>query len=73
LASQAAQNFTAATRANQRADNYVLMTVGFAIVLFLGAVSTRFGSLRRQAITAWTTGALLLVGLVVVATFPIQT
>jgi hypothetical protein len=31
----ASQNFTAATRANQRSDNYVLMTVGFAIVLFV--------------------------------------
>jgi hypothetical protein len=72
LARQAGQSFTAATTANQRADNYVLMTVLFAIVLFLGAISTRFGSLRRQAGTAWATGALLLAGVVVTATFPVQ-
>jgi hypothetical protein len=72
LARQASQSFTAATTANQRADNYVLMTVLFAIVLFLGAISTRFGSLRRQAGTAWATAALLVAGVVVTATFPVQ-
>jgi hypothetical protein len=44
LESVATAQFEEATRANQRSDDYVLMTVIFAMVLFLGAVGTRLGS-----------------------------
>jgi hypothetical protein len=62
----------AAREANQRSDNYVLTTVLFAVVLFFVGIGTKFDSLRVQAglLVLATIG--LVVGVVVVATFPIE-
>ena len=58
--------------ANQRGDNYVLTTVLFAAVLFFGGVSTKFGGLRAQQLSIVTGMVLLVVGAVILATFPIE-
>jgi hypothetical protein len=72
LESVATAQFEDATRANQRSDDYVLMTVIFAMVLFLGAVGTRLGSSRVSTFMLGAGGALLVVAVVVTATFPIR-
>lgn len=62
--------FREALRANQRSDNYVLMTVMAAGILFLAAISTRFkaASLERAGLAV--ASVALLAALVVVAAFP---
>jgi hypothetical protein len=72
LEALASTQFSDATDANQRADNYVLMTVLFALVLFFGAVSTRFES-HLIGISMLTIGALVFVAAAVItATFPVE-
>jgi len=62
--------FQVALRNNQRGDNYTILTVLFALVLFFAAFSGRFKAPRVQ----WTmlAGALVLlgVGVVLLATYP---
>ena len=41
--------FAEALRNNQRGDNYTVLTIGFATVLFFGAIAGRMGSARAQA------------------------
>lgn len=72
LENLAITRFDQATAANQQADDYVMMTVVFAMALFFGAVSTRFSAGRLRA-------ALLVCGLVtflaaaaVTVTFPVR-
>jgi hypothetical protein len=72
LETAATTEFEKATQANQRSDNYVLMTVIFAMVLFFGAVGTRLGSSRVSTAMLGAGGALLLFAVVVTATFPIR-
>ena len=72
LQALAAQQFRAATTANQRSDNYVLLTVLFAMALFFGAICTRFASLIIQV---WLLGLailIFLVAIVISATFPVM-
>ncbi|WP_407319266.1 hypothetical protein UQW22_02460 [Isoptericola halotolerans] len=68
---EASQKFAAALESNQRGDNYQLLTVLFALVLFFVAVSER----NRVAWAGWfLLGAGILVasvGIVLVATFPV--
>jgi hypothetical protein len=72
LEALASTQFTEATDANQRADNYVLMTVLFALVLFFGAISTRFES-RAIGVALLTVGAVVFVAAAVItATFPVE-
>lgn len=67
----ATSQFEQATTANQRADNYVLLTVVYSIVLFFAGVSARLGSpgLRRGMLAA--AGLVLAATVVVTATFPV--
>ncbi|MFC8730834.1 hypothetical protein ACFT5B_00050 [Luteimicrobium sp. NPDC057192] len=62
--------FQVALRNNQRGDNYTILTVLFALVLFFAAFSGRFKAVRTQ----WTMlgGALVLltVGVVLLASYP---
>ena len=46
---RADQRFAEALRNNQRGDNYTVLTIGFATVLFFGAIAGRMGSARAQA------------------------
>lgn len=69
LAQQSSQD---ARDANQTSDNYVLMTVLFAIVLFFVAVGTRFDSLQLR-IGLLTLAILgMITGMVILTTFPLE-
>ena len=57
--------FTEALRNNQRGDNYTILTVAFAAVLFFGALSTRMRSDRAQ----WAFLALGYAGFLAAASF----
>lgn len=72
LAARADERFQAALDNNQRGDNYSLLTVLFALVLFLAAMSQR-------DITRWVSRTLLglavvagIVGVVILLTFPVK-
>jgi hypothetical protein len=57
---------------NQRGDNYTILTVLFALVLFFAAASTRLGSPRAQWILIGLAIVFLITATVIVATFPID-
>jgi hypothetical protein len=57
---------------NEKGDNYSLMTVMFALVLFLAAIAQRGVSLLATRIVLGLAGALALTGLIVLFTFPIR-
>jgi hypothetical protein len=57
---------------NQTSDNYVLMTVLFAIVLFFVAVGTRFDALQIRIGLIGLAAVGLISGIVVLSTFPIE-
>ena len=57
---------------NQRGDNYTLLTVLFALVLFFAAASTRLGSERAQRLMLGVAIVFLVSGSVILATFPID-
>jgi len=61
-----------ATDANQRSDNYVLLTVFFSMVLFFGAVGSRIGSAKVARTMLVLGGALFLLAVVVAAMLPIK-
>lgn len=67
---RADEKFATALRNNQRGDDYTLLTVLFAAVLFFTALAPRFSS-RRIEITMLTgASALFIVGIVFLASFP---
>lgn len=57
---------------NDRGDSYSLMTVLFALVLFLSAIAQRGISLLASRIVLGLAGALALVGVITLLTFPIR-
>lgn len=57
---------------NDRGDHYSLMTVMFALVLFLAAIAQRGVSLVASRVVLSIAGAITVVGLVVLVTFPIR-
>ena len=57
---------------NEKGDNYSLMTVLFALVLFLAAIAQRGISLLASRIVLGLAGVLAVSGLVVLFTFPIR-
>jgi len=61
-----------ASEANQRSDNYVLMTVLFAMVLFFGAVSTRFELVPIQIALLGVAGVVFVASVAITATFPVK-
>ena len=56
---------------NQRGDNYSLLTVMFALVLFLGAVSQRRGPVWAQNALLAVAGVVAVAGVIIMITFPI--
>jgi heme A synthase len=68
--SRADDYFAAALTNNRRGDNYTLLTVLFALVLFFGALSNRFGSERKSWTILAGAGVLLLVGVGLLIAFP---
>ncbi len=61
-----------ARRDNQRGDNYVLTTVLFASVLFFAGVSTKLGSTRNRMLTVGLAVLVLIAGMSILFTFPVQ-
>ena len=57
---------------NQRGDNYTILTVLFALVLFFAAASTRLGRPRAQWILLGLAMSFLIAATVILATFPID-
>jgi hypothetical protein len=60
-----------ARRNDARADNYILLTVIFASVLFFGGMSTEFKSLKIRVGLVAFASLTFLITLVVVVTFPV--
>ncbi len=59
-----------ARRANQRSDNYVVMTIAFATVLFFAGISSKMDTFRARALLL-TLAVILLVGAsAILVTFP---
>lgn len=57
---------------NDKGDNYSLMTVMFALVLFLAAIAQRGGSILTTRLILGLAGTLALAGLIVLITFPVR-
>ena len=72
LAAQADAASQSARDANQQGDNYTLMTVVFASVLFFAGISTKFDDVRAQVLTVGLGAVVLAVAGIGVATFPIE-
>ncbi|MDN5766567.1 MAG: hypothetical protein L0H96_12355 [Humibacillus sp.] len=64
------EKFQQALDFNQRGDNYTLLTVLFALVLFFGAFANRFRSHRPSWLLLGGAGVLLVVGLGLLLSFP---
>jgi hypothetical protein len=69
---RADSRFAEALKFNQRGDNYTILTVLFALVLFFAAASTRLGRPRAQWIVLGLAIAFLVVAVGILATFPID-
>ncbi len=61
-----------ASQANQTSDNYVLLTVMFASVLFFGGISTKFDAFRIRAALIAFAVLIFATGLFILATYPIN-
>jgi hypothetical protein len=70
LERQADAQAAAAREANQRSDNYVLMTIMFATVLFFAGISSKMDTARARVFLIGMGVTLLVVSFVIVATFP---
>ena len=62
--------FAEALAENQRGDNYTLLTVLFAAVLFFAAISNRLRTVRLQAVMLGASVVLGMVGVVLLISFP---
>jgi hypothetical protein len=60
----------AARAANQRSDNYVLMTIMFATVLFFAGISSKMDTFRARVLLLTAGTTVLIVAATIVATFP---
>ena len=69
---RADSRFADALRNNQRADNYTILTVLFALVLFFAAASTRLGRPRAQWVLLGVAITFLVIAIAVLATYPIN-
>ncbi len=72
LATAADVQASLARRDNQRGDNYVLTTVLFASVLFFAGVSSKLGSTRNRMLTIGLAVIVLIAGISILITFPVQ-
>jgi hypothetical protein len=68
-----AETFAAEARAaNQNGDNYVLMTILFAAVLFFAGISSKMDTFRARVSLLGCAATILIVATVVVVSFPIE-
>jgi len=70
LTRAADESAAVAREANQRSDNYVLMTVLFATALFFAGVSSKMDTARARIVLIGLASTLLVVSTVVLALFP---
>ena len=70
LSDRAGQQFQIALRNNQRGDNYTILTVLFATVLFFTALAARVRAVRSQQVLIGTALVFGLVGVVLLVAFP---
>lgn len=71
LLDESAEHRQAALDANQNGDNYVLTTVGFALVIFFGGVSSKLEARRNRWITIILAMVLFSAGMVAAFSLPI--
>jgi hypothetical protein len=70
---QQAEAYSATAReANQRGDNYVLMTILFASVLVLLGIGSKMDTLRARAFLFTTACVILVISAAVMFTFPVE-
>lgn len=69
---KADEAYARALENNQRGDNYSLLTVMFALVLFLTAMSQRAGPAWSQRALLFVAIGVALVGVTILATFPVK-
>jgi hypothetical protein len=72
LTAEAEATAAVARQANQRGDNYVMLTVVFASVLFFDSLSTKLNAPRNQWIMFGFATLLILAGIVTLLTFPVE-
>jgi hypothetical protein len=72
LAAQADDLIAEARDANQLADNYVLIAVFFALVLFFSAVAGRTSRRRPRLMLVWLAVGGAVIATMIMATFPIE-
>ncbi len=70
LEQQAEDQSATARSANQTSDNYVLMTIVFATVLFFAGISSKMDTFRARAFLLGTATTLLTCAVIVVIVFP---
>lgn len=70
LEQQAEAHAALARRANQRSDNYVLMTIAFATVLFCAGISSKMDTAGARTLLLGVGSTVLLTAFIVVLTFP---
>lgn len=72
LSARADAKFEEALVNNQRGDNYSLLTVLFALVLFFAALSQNQRVAWRRTVFLALSGLLVLAGIIVLVTFPVK-
>lgn len=72
LEEEAQDQAGSAREANQRADEYVLMTIMFATVLFFAGISSKMVTFRARTLLLGVATTLLLSAIVIVVSFPKQ-
>lgn len=72
LNARADAKFDEALRNNQRGDDYSLLTVLFALVLFFAALSQNQRAPWRRTVFLTLSGVLVVAGVIVLATYPIK-
>jgi hypothetical protein len=70
LDQQAESSAANARDANQRSDNYVLMTIMFATVLFFAGISSKMDTFKARVLLLGAATTLLFVAIVLLASFP---
>jgi ferric-dicitrate binding protein FerR (iron transport regulator) len=72
LEQQAEQSAAVARQANQRGDNYVLMTIMFALVIVLVGIGTKMDTVKARTFLFALATIALVAATVVVFTFPVE-
>jgi hypothetical protein len=70
LERQAESQAADARTANQRSDNYVLMTIMFATVLFFAGISSKMDTFRARVLLLGVATVLLVSAIAIVLSFP---